>query len=207
MKTISNKSKIVFLSTFPPTQCGIATYTQDTIKGITDVYGKSVQCEVCELVTEPKEKPTQAFTLNTKNREEYAKVAEEINNDESVKLVHIQHEFGLFSGNYGDYLLDFLNAIKVPVTYTFHSVIPNPNDELKTFVKLLLTYSNSVFVMTNKSKEILISDYDINEEIITCVPHGTHIVVYEKPETAKEKLNIQDRLVLSTFGLLGEGKI
>jgi len=206
MKTISNKSKIVFLSTFPPTQCGIATYTQDTIKGITDIYGKSITCEICELVDTPKEKPTQAFTLNTKNREEYAKVAEEINQDGAVKLVHIQHEFGLFSGNYGDHLLDFLNVIKVPVTYTFHSVIPNPNNELKTFVKLLLSYSNSVFVMTNKSKEILIKDYDINEEIITCVPHGTHIVVYEAPQNAKEKLNIGDRIVLSTFGLLGEGK-
>lgn len=206
MKAISNKSKIVFLSTFPPTQCGIATYTQDTIKGITDVYGKSITCEICELVDAPKEKPTQAFTLNTKNREEYTTVAEEINNDEAVKLVHIQHEFGLFSGNYGDYLLDFLNVIKKPVTYTFHSVIPNPNNELKTFVKLLLSYSNSVFVMTNRSKEILIKDYDINEEIITCVPHGTHIVVYEAPQNAKEKLNIGDRIVLSTFGLLGEGK-
>ncbi|AXB58318.1 glycosyltransferase [Flavobacterium fluviale] len=206
MKAISNKSKIVFLSTFPPTQCGIATYTQDTIKGITDVYGKSITCEICELVDAPKEKPTQAFTLNTKNREEYTTVAEEINNDEAVKLVHIQHEFGLFSGNYGDYLLDFLNVIKKPVTYTFHSVIPNPNNELKTFVKLLLSYSNSVFVMTNRSKEILIKDYGINEEIITCVPHGTHIVVYEAPQNAKEKLNIGDRIVLSTFGLLGEGK-
>jgi len=206
MKTISNKSKIVFLSTFPPTQCGIATYTQDTIKGITDVYGKSIKCEICELVDKPKDQPTQAFTLNTKNREEYAKVAEEINQDETVKLVHIQHEFGLFSGNYGDHLLDFLNVIKAPVTFTFHSVIPNPNDELRTFVRLLLDYSNSVFVMTNKSKEILIKDYDINEEIITCVPHGTHIVIYETPEQAKEKLGIQDRLVLATFGLLGEGK-
>ncbi|MHC0443260.1 glycosyltransferase [Flavobacterium sp. 3-210] len=206
MKTISNKSKIVFLSTFPPTQCGIATYTQDTIKGITDVYGKSIKCEICELVDKPKEKPTQAFTLNTKNREEYAKTAEEINKDEAVKLVHIQHEFGLFSGNYGDYLLDFLNVIKKPVTFTFHSVIPNPNNDLKTFVKLLLSYSNSVFVMTNKSKEILINDYEIDEKIITYVPHGTHIVVYETPAQAKEKLNIQDRLVLSTFGLLGEGK-
>ncbi|MTH15961.1 glycosyltransferase [Flavobacterium sp. LC2016-01] len=206
MKTISNKSKIVFLSTFPPTQCGIATYTQDTIKGITDVYGKSIKCEICELVDKPKEKPTQAFTLNTKNREEYAKTAEEINKDDAVKLVHIQHEFGLFSGNYGDYLLDFLNVIKKPVTFTFHSVIPNPNNDLKTFVKLLLSYSNSVFVMTNKSKEILVNDYEIDEKIITCVPHGTHIVVYETPAQAKEKLNIEDRLVLSTFGLLGEGK-
>lgn len=206
MKTISNKSKIVFLSTFPPTQCGIATYTQDTIKGIMDVYGKSITCEICELVKEPQAKSKQAYTLNTTNRDEYTKVAAEINEDENVKLIHIQHEFGLFSGNYGDYLLDFLNAIKKPVTYTFHSVIPNPNDELRDFVKLLLSYSNSVFVMTNKSKEILIKDYEIDEKIITCVPHGTHIVVYETPETAKEKLGIQDRLVLSTFGLLGEGK-
>lgn len=206
MKTLSNKSKIIFLSTFPPTQCGIATYTQDTIKGITDVFGKSITCEICELVDKPKEKPTQAYTLNTKNKEEYAKVAHEINKDESVKLVHIQHEFGLFSGNYGDYLLDFLNVIKKPVTYTFHSVIPNPNNELRTFLKLLLSYSNSVFVMTNQSKEILINDYGIKEEIITCVPHGTHIVIYETPDQAKEKFDIQDKKVLSTFGLLGEGK-
>lgn len=206
MKTISNKSKIVFLSTFPPTQCGIATYTQDTIKGITDVFGKSITCEICELVDQPKAKPTQAFTLNTKNKAEYATVAEEINNDQSVKLVHIQHEFGLFGGNYGDYLLDFLNVIKKPVTYTFHSVIPNPNNELKTFVKLLLSYSNSVFVMTKQSKEILMKDYEISDEIITCVSHGTHIVIYETPDQAKEKFGIQDRKVLSTFGLLGEGK-
>ena len=206
MKAISNKSKIVFLSTFPPTQCGIATYTQDTIKGITDVFGKSIACEICELVKEPKENPTQAFTLNTNNREEYAKVAEEINDDESIKLVHIQHEFGLFGGNYGDHLLDFLNVIKKPVTFTFHTVLPNPNNELKTFVKLLLSYSNSVFVMTNRSEEILINDYNISKDTITTISHGTHVVVYEAPETAKAKFGIEDRKVLSTFGLLGEGK-
>lgn len=206
MKTMSNKSKIVFLSTFPPTQCGIATYTQDTIKGINDVFGKSITCQICELVDKPKENPTQAFTLNTKIKEEYTKVAHEMNKDKSIKLVHIQHEFGLFSGNYGDYLLDFLNEVKKPLTYTFHSVIPNPNNELKTFVKLLLSYSNSVFVMTNQSKEILMRDYGIKEDIITCVPHGTHIVIYETPHQAKEKFDIQDRKVLSTFGLLGEGK-
>ncbi|CAD0008052.1 glycosyltransferase [Flavobacterium chungangense] len=206
MKTIQAKSKIIFMSTFPPTQCGIATYTQDTIKGINDVYGNSITCEICELVKSPLETPTQAYTLNTKNREDYTRVANEINNDDAVKLIHIQHEFGLFDGNYGDHLLDFLNVIKKPVTFTFHSVIQNPNSELKTFVKLLLSYSNSVFVMTRKSQEILMKDYDIQKEIITCVPHGTHIVIYEKPEEAKAKFDLQDRMVLSTFGLLGEGK-
>lgn len=207
MKTIqTTKSKIIFLSTFPPTQCGIATYTQDTIKGITSVFGKSINCEICELVNFPK-KPTQAFTLNTENREEYAKVAKEINNDDLVKLVHIQHEFGLFGGEYGDYLLEFLNAIKKPVTFTFHSVIQKPNDKLRTFVRLLLSYSNSVFVMTKQSQETLINDYGIEKETITCAPHGTHVVIYETPAEAKKRFNIEDsRKVLSTFGLLGEGK-
>ena len=206
MKTIQTKSKIIFMSTFPPTQCGIATYTQDTIKGINDVYGNSITCEICDLVKVPVENPTQAFTLNTTDRNDYSRVANEINNDDAVKLVHIQHEFGLFGGNYGDYLLDFLNVIKKPVTFTFHSVIQNPNNELKTFVKLLLSYTNSVFVMTNQSEEILIRDYGIQKEIITCVSHGTHIVIYEKPEQAKAKFDFQDRMILSTFGLLGEGK-
>ena len=206
MKTLSNKSKIVFLSTFPPTQCGIATYTQDTIKGITNVFGKSIACEICELVDKPNATTTQAYILNTTIKDDYTRVAKEINRDRAVKLVHIQHEFGLFSGNYGDYLLHFLNELKKPITFTFHSVIPHPNKELKTFVKLLLCYSNSVFVMTNQSKDILINDYNIKEDIITYVPHGTHLVNYETPYNAKAKFDMQDRTVLATFGLLGEGK-
>ncbi|MBP4138670.1 glycosyltransferase [Flavobacterium geliluteum] len=206
MKKLPNKSKIVFLSTFPPTQCGIATYTQDTIKGITDVFGKSIACEICELVDKPNAQSDQAYVLNTRIKESYTRVAKEINQDKAVKLVHIQHEFGLFSGNYGDFLLLFLNELKKPVTFTFHSVIPNPNNELKTFVKLLLSYSNSVFVMTNQSKDILMNDYKISADCITYVPHGTHIVNYETPQNAKAKFDIQDRTVLATFGLLGEGK-
>jgi glycosyltransferase involved in cell wall biosynthesis len=206
MKTLQSKSKIIFMSTYPPTQCGIATYTLDTIKGIEDVYGSSVSCEICDLVDKPRSNSEHAYTLYTKDRAQYAAVAAQINEDENVKLVHIQHEFGLFGGNYGDYLLDFLNVIKKPVTFTLHSVIQNPNNELRTFVKLLLSYSNSVFVMTNKSADILEKDYDMPKEKIKYLPHGTHVVVYDPPKVAKEKFNISDRLVLATFGLLGEGK-
>ena len=60
--------------------------------------------------------------------------------------------------------------------------------------------------MTRQSEEILIRDYGIQKDTITCVSHGTHIVIYENPELAKEKFDFQDRMILSTFGLLGEGK-
>jgi glycosyltransferase involved in cell wall biosynthesis len=206
MKTRDTKSKIIFLSTFPPTQCGIATYTEDSINAINKVYGKSIACEICELTDKINPNTKSGYILNTKNRDEYKKVALEINKDDAVKLIHIQHEFGLFGGEYGNFLIDFLNASKKAITFTFHSVIPNPNEELRSFVKLLASYSDSFFVMTNQSKKILVEDYGINKENIVCVHHGTHIVEYENTSKAKQKFNFEDRIILSTFGLLGEGK-
>ncbi|MCV9927258.1 glycosyltransferase [Flavobacterium sp. LS1R49] len=206
MKTRDSKSKIVFLSTFPPTQCGIATYTEDSINAINKIYGKSITCEICELTDNRDIDKRTAYILHSKIKEEYKKIALEINKDDAVKLIHIQHEFGLFGGEYGNYLIDFLNANKKPVTYTFHSVIPNPNENLKNFVKLLISYSSLIFVMTNQSKKILVEDYEIEPKNIVCIHHGTHIVEYENTSKAKQKFNFEDRIILSTFGLLGEGK-
>ena len=206
MRTLTNKSKIVFLSTYPPTQCGIATFTEDTVNAINKSYNKSISCEICEITFKGDAAPDSAYHIPSKDKAAYKRVASEINRDPDVKLVHIQHEFGLFGGQYGDYLLDFLDELNKPVAYTFHSVIPNPDNNLKAIVKLLCSYSQAIFVMTNKSKNILMDDYGISEEHIAFVPHGTHLVDYESTDQAKKKFQLEDRLVLSTFGLLGEGK-
>ena len=206
MKTLSKNSKIVFLSTFPPTHCGIATFTEDTINAINKIYGKSIISEVCEITISGEASASSTYHLPSKEKEAYVKVASQINSDPDVKLVHIQHEFGLFGGQYGDYILDFLKELKKPVAYTFHTVLPNPNPDLKAVVQLLCSYSKAIFVMTNKSKSILIEDYNILVDDISLVPHGTHLVDYETTEKAKKKFDFEDRIVLSTFGLLGEGK-
>ncbi len=206
MKTISPKSKIIFMSTYPPTQCGIATFTEDTVNAIQKIYGKSISCEICEITFKGEADKSSAYHLPSKNREAYAAVANDINKDDAVKLVHIQHEFGLFGGEFGNYLLDFLEVIKKPIAYTFHSVIPNPDKKLKAIVRLLCSYSEAIFVMTNQSKKILMEEYGINEKDIALVEHGTHLVRYESTDQAKKKLALEDRLILSTFGLLGEGK-
>jgi len=206
MNTVANTSKIVFLSTYPPTQCGIATFTQDTINAINKIYGKSINCEVCEVTFTGAASPDSAYHLPSKEIEAYKKVAAAINKDPDVKLVHIQHEFGLFGGQYGNYLLSFLTEIEKPVAFTFHSVIPKPDEVLKALVQLLCSYSKAIFVMTNKSKKILLEDYNIDKNSIAFVPHGTHLVDYENSVKAKQKLKLENRLILSTFGLLGEGK-
>lgn len=206
MKTINQPRKIVFMSTFPPTHCGIATFTEDTSNAISGVYGKSISCQIAEITFNSKPSANSAYHLPSRELESYKRVAEEINCDDDVKLVHIEHEFGLFGGEYGDYLFHFLKVINKPVAYTFHTILSNPNSQLKAVVQLLCSYSKSIFVMTLTSKQILINDYEIDEDHIAIVPHGTHLVDYEPTEEAKRKFGLQDRLVLSTFGLLSQGK-
>jgi len=202
---LKNKSKIVFVSTIPPTQCGIATYTNDLIKAISNTFD-TVECVVCEIVNSTINSNNSSFKLNSKSKEDYIRIAEEINKDNEIKLVHIQHEFGLFGGSYGNYLLYFLTTLKKPIAFTFHSIFPNPENDLKAFVKLLASYANIIFVMTKQSQRILQNVYKINKNIISYVPHGTHIVSYEETIEVKKKFNFENRMLLSTFGLLGSGK-
>lgn len=206
MKTLPIKSKIVFVSTFPPTQCGIATFTEDTINAINKTYGKSISCEICEVTFKERVSSNSSYHLPSNEKEAYSRVARQINKDSAVELVHIQHEFGLFGGQYGSYLVSFLDEIIKPIAYTFHSVIPNPDEELRAIVRLLCSYSRVIFVMTKKSKEILMKEYGIDEKHLALVPHGTHLVNYENTDRVKKKLHLENRLILSTFGLLGEGK-
>ncbi|MFO7673033.1 MAG: glycosyltransferase [Lutibacter sp.] len=206
MKNPPPKSKIVFVSSFPPTQCGIATFTEDLTNAITHVFGESLVCEICDLTDKPKSAKNISYTLNPKVKEDYIRVAQEINKDNAVKLVHIQHEFGLFGGEHGNYLSAFLSEINKPIAFTFHSVIPNPDSELKLFLQHLVSRAVSVFVMTKQSQKILMENYEIKEEIIEFMPHGTHLVKFENPDDLKGKFNFENRTVLSTFGLLGEGK-
>ncbi|WP_081209103.1 glycosyltransferase [Salegentibacter sediminis] len=204
MKNLNKTSKILFMSTFPPTTCGIATYTTDTMQSIQRKFGKSFECKELEIVKD--QKPGFPYHFNPEEKQEYVRIAEEINRDPEVKLIHIQHEFGLFGGDYGTYLFDFLEKINKPVVMTFHTVLPNPNPELKSVVQKLAAFSKVIFVMTQESVKILREAYDIREEDLELIQHGTHMVAWKSPEEVKEKYGFKGRLVLSTFGLLGAGK-
>lgn len=121
-------------------------------------------------------------------------------------MIHIQHEFGLFGGEYGSYLFEFLKIINKPVVTTFHTVLPSPNPELKTVVQKLVEFSELIFVMTHQSAKMLKEDYKVPESKLEIIQHGTHMVAWKFPEKVKEKYGFQGRLLMSTFGLLGAGK-
>ena len=99
-------NKVLCLTSFPPRKCGIATYSYDLIHAIRNKFGKSIDIEICALETDNtlQNYPEEVYCrINTKNKEQYTALASHINNDEQISSVFIQHEFGLFGGDYGRY--------------------------------------------------------------------------------------------------------
>lgn len=201
--------EILVLTTFPPRQCGIATYSQDLIKALNDHYVDSFSIKVCALETSKEQHsyddPSVKYTLNTSEPSSYEALAQSINADENLKVVLIQHEFGLFHETVKDFN-NFVDAIEKPLTVVFHTVLPNPNEEFKANVQHILNRVDSLIVMTNNAADILVRDYIIDREKITVIPHGTHLVAHTDKNELKRKYGFEGRTVLSTFGLLSSGK-
>lgn len=201
--------EVLFITSYPPSECGIATYTQDLMNVIKAKFDKSFSLKVCAL--EGKEVdlnyPNEVkYVLNTNKLEQYDLLAQSINADANLDIIFIQHEFGLYGGNYGDYILQLLAEINKTVITTFHTVLPNPNPELLSVVQSIATLSNGLVVMTQNSANILINEYDVSAEKITVIAHGTHLSPYTDCRDKNAKIHLGNRLVLSTFGLLSSGK-
>ncbi len=205
-----NKSLIAFLSTYPPRQCGIATFTADLTNAIDQMFSPSLETKIVAMNVD-KVNPLPysdkvIIQISQPEEKDYVEAAEKINNLDRVKLVNIQHEFGIYGGEYGSKLLSFLEKVKKPVVITLHTVLPNPNEKMHSVVQSIAKYSKGIIVMTDLSKQILGREYGLNPSQIHVIPHGIHNVPYTTPEQAKSTLGFSGNFVLSTFGLLNSGK-
>jgi glycosyltransferase involved in cell wall biosynthesis len=200
------RSTILLMSTFPPTECGIATFTTDLYQAVSHQFGNSFNLAKCQLSTIYNNFNPSEYHLNPKVQGDYKHTANAINANKNIKLIHIQHEFGLFGGSYGSYLFTFLETVNAPVMITFHTVLPGPNEELKKAVVKLDHYSSSIIVMTKQSAKILMEDYGVSSEKIKIIPHGTHLNEWKDNTEIKKKYGLVNRQILTTFGLIGPGK-
>jgi glycosyltransferase involved in cell wall biosynthesis len=201
--------EILFITSFPPRQCGIATYSQDLIKAMNKQFVNSFSLRVCALETDDEKHSYEGkevkYTLNTSNSESYIALATQINSDDNVKCVLLQHEFGFFAKNVDDFN-NFLKLVKKPVTVVFHTVLPRPDEAFKKNVQHIIDHCEGIIVMTNIASEILIRDYVVDAGKVAVIPHGTHLVPHLDKRTLKEKYKLGNRKILSTFGLLSSGK-
>lgn len=203
-----NLPELVCITSYPPRECGIATYSQDLIEALKNKFEKSFTFSICAL--EPKEDiqfyPKEVkYILETNSPNSYEETAKSINENNAIEVILLQHEFGLFKNNEANFL-SFLNQLNKPIIIGFHTVLPNPDESLK---KLVIAINNKVIqiiVMTQASAKILQNDYQIEAHKITVIPHGTHLVEHLDKALLKEKYNLTGRKVLATFGLLSSGK-
>lgn len=201
--------EILVVTTFPPRQCGIATYSQDLIKAMNDHYVDSFSVKVCAIESNKEQHiytdPAVKYTLNTSDPESYSQLTKAINEDENIKIVLFQHEFGLVHETV-DSFNTFLTEVQKPVSVVFHTVLPNPDEAFKAKVQHILDNADSLIVMTNNAADILVRDYVVNREKISVIAHGTHLVSHGRSEELKRRHGFEGRTILSTFGLLSSGK-
>ncbi len=200
--------EILVVTSFPPRECGIATYSQDLIKALNNKFSKSLSLKVCALESEvasfdyPKEVK---YILDTSNEHSFKETASAINQDSQIKIVLIQHEFGFYRDQESTFI-DFLNSLNKQVVVAFHTILPNPNDALRTKVRRIANACTKIVVMTHNSAEILTGEYGIPCDKLSIIAHGTHLVAGSNKKALKQKYGLNNRKVLSTFGLLSSGK-
>ena len=201
--------EILFITSYPPRECGIATYSQDLIVALNNQFTDSFSLKVCALESghSYNNYPDEVkYVLNTNDSLRYVELAHAINIDKRIKLVMVQHEFGLFQHGEGIDFLKFLYRLTKPIILVFHTVLPKPDASFKLKVWHISAACESVIVMTQNAAQILMTDYGVPQEKVMVIPHGTHLVPHLNKDSLKEKYGLVGRKVLSTFGLLSSGK-
>src|SRR5664280_2799677 len=201
-------AEILFITSYPPRECGIATYSNDLIKALNNKFSKTLSIKVCALESGDesfKYSDEVKYVLKTSLADKYEKLALKINKDDHIKIVLIQHEFGFFNKQKNSFL-QLLKDLTKPVIVVFHTVLPHPDAKLKTEIQTIAASCDAIIVMTHNSARILIIEYNLKEEKISVIAHGTHLVPHLSREFLKKKYGYKGRKVLTTFGLLSSGK-
>ncbi|MGC8972032.1 MAG: glycosyltransferase, partial [bacterium] len=200
--------KIAFISTYPPQECGIANFTKDLVEAI---YSNNRNIEVFIFVPSDSEIDLEAeynksFIIHP-GKDNYTETANIINSL-NIDCVSLQHEYGLFSGKDGEDIIFLLEKLNVPIVTTLHTILTDPTENQKDVLKKIGNLSEYLVVMASSGVRLLEEVYGISRRKIRFIHHGIPdlLPTFSKDEM-RRILNIpNDTFVLSTFGLLSEGK-
>jgi glycosyltransferase involved in cell wall biosynthesis len=190
-----------------PRQCGIATFTTDLCDAITAEYGATGLSVVA--VNDPQSSyryPARVqFEIAEGDLSSYRATAKFINANH-VDLVCLQHEFGIYGGSAGSYVLELLKRLKMPVVTTLHTVLRQPDFNQRIVMQEVAARSDRMIVMSEHSSSILQEVFGVPEEKIDLIPHGIPDLPFVEADVYKDALSLGGKSVLLTFGLLSPNK-
>jgi len=213
---LRNRLGLTFVSTFPPRECGIATFTQDLLFNLIN-ENQEIKANVCAIdgnkdssaygclspLIYPKSRV--AYIIKDTDQISFVEAAQKINASRT-DVVNIQHEYGLYGGSWGRYILDFMDVLEKPIVTTLHTVMPKPPEEAKAVMREIYRLSAEVVVPGHVGVDILNKAYDLRPEKVRVIPHGVPDVPFISSERPKKKLGFSRRFVLGSFGLLHPAK-
>jgi len=199
--------KIAFIGNYLPRRCGIATFTTDICETFAALH-PSVQVLAIPVtdIEEGYNYPDRVrFEIKEQDIDSY-KAAADFLNLNNIDVVCLQHEFGIFGGDAGSYILTLLRQLKMPIVTTLHTILQNPSSRQRRVKNELLGLSDYVVVMTQKAVDILQSEYTVDNSKILLIPHGIPDIPFIDPSFYKEQYGVEGKTVLLTFGLLAPHK-
>lgn len=202
--------RTIFLASYIPRKCGIATFTKDLTNAI-NALNPYALTEIM-AVTDPTapnggyEYPWEVkFRINQEDVTNYISAADYINSS-SAEIVCLQHEFGLYGGQDGEYILEFLKRIKKKVVTTLHTTSEHPRENQKRVLREIFKYSSAGVVMIEPVAKRLETIYGIDSQKIAVIHHGVPDIPFGGTEHFKEETSLTGRTVMSAINLISPNK-
>lgn len=207
MNFIPDLKRVAFIGNYLPRQCGLATFTTDLSDAFSEEFPE-IQSMVIAMNDVPEGYPYAEkvrYELRENNLFDYERAANFLN-QHAVDAISLQHEFGIFGGKWGKYILTMLRNVNAPVVTTLHTVLEKPDPDQYEVLREVARLSNRLVVMSEHSRHDLVRIYGVPEHKIDFIPHGIHDVPFVDPGFHKDKFDAEGRTVLMTFGLLSRNK-
>jgi len=192
---------IAAVATYPPRHCGIAAYTRDLVRatGIQSVVALHAPGAPAIYPSEVRHRIRRDVAAD------YRRTAADLAED-GVELVSIQHEYGIWGGDDGARVLDFVHALRMPAVATLHTVRRAPTPAQHRILAGLCAAVDGVVVMSEAASTLLSRVYGVSPMRISVIPHGVPNLPRIDPELVKPGLGLAGRPVILSFGLIGPGK-
>lgn len=198
---------IAFVGNYLPRRCGIATFTTDLCESITSEIDPSHEVFAIAITNTPERYayPSRVkFEIRQSYLQDYSRAADFLNFSQ-VNILSLQHEYGIFGGEAGSYILSLLGEARMPVVTTFHTVLENLSEAQEEVFQRIVQLSDRLVVMSEKAIEIL-KKFKVPEKQIAYIPHGIPDFPFVDPNYYKDKFELLGRKVVLTFGLINPGK-
>jgi glycosyltransferase involved in cell wall biosynthesis len=200
-------SRIAFIGNYLPRQCGIATFTTDLCEAIAAEHSDTtcIAVPVNDIEGGYAYPARVRFELTEKDIESYRRAADFLNIN-SVDLVCLQFEYGIFGGRAGSHILALLRDLRVPIVTTLHTILREPDAHQRKVLIEVAGLSDRLVVMSKRGAEFLQEIYHVSPEKIDLIPHGIPDLPFVDPSFHKDLFGVEGKIVLLSFGLLSANK-